>query len=283
MTDAAKVFSRLSDREQEIAHLYAIGNTSKQIADELHISPTTVRNHVATIYKKLEIANKSELLQLVNDSEPSQSRPINTTSAVSPNNDTVSISERALNSALAQQRATNDVLRVISHSPGDREAIFDVILDYALELSHSQLGIVYEFDDGAFKATGLKNVPEAFEEYLRSGPIVPGPKTGLGRMQKQHRIIHIHDVLSEDIYRSGDPLRIATADLGEARTFLVIPMLNRDKLLGAFTVYRQEVRPFTDEELTIVQTFSDQAAIALIITKLIDERNTLVDRLESNS
>ena len=283
MTDATKVFSRLSDLEQEIAQLYAIGNTSKQIADELHISPTTVRNHVATIYKKLEVANKSELLQLVNDSEPPQSDQSISASATPPITDPISIPEKALKSALAQQRATNDVLRVISHSPGDRDAIFDVILDYALELSHSQLGIVYEYDDGAFRATGLKNVPEAFEEYLLTGPIIPGPKTGLGRMTKQHRIIHIHDVLSEDIYRSGDPLRIATADLGGARSFLVIPMLNRDRLLGAFTVYRQEVRPFTDEELTIIQSFSDQAAIALIITKLIDERNNLVEALESKS
>ncbi len=283
MTDPAKLFSRLSDREQEIAHLYAVGNTSRQIADELHISPTTVRNHVATIYKKLAIANKSELLQLVNDSETTQSEQITATSSTPQNSEPVSIPERALNAALAQQRATNDVLRVISHSPGDREAIFDVILDYALELSLSQLGVVYEYDDGAFQATGLKNVPEAFEEYLRTGPIIPGPKTGLGRMTKQHRIIHIHDVLSEDVYRSGDPLRIATADLGGARSFLVIPMLNRDRLLGAFTIYRQEVRPFTDEELTIIQSFSDQAAIALIITRLIDERNNLLEKLENKS
>jgi DNA-binding CsgD family transcriptional regulator/transcriptional regulator with GAF, ATPase, and Fis domain len=272
--------SNLSVREREIALLYAKGKTSKEIADELCISPTTVRNHVATIYRKLEISNKTELINLTGRAAP-DAHFVSGTMAFQES--AVSSADRALAAAQAQQRATNDVLRVISHSPGDLEAIFDVILDYALQLSHSQLGIVWVNGDDGFTATGLKNVPAAFQEYLQSETLSPGPKTGLGRMARQHRIIHIHDVCSEEAYREGDPLRQATVELGGARSFLAIPMIHRDSLIGAFTIYRQEVKPFTDEELTLLQAFSDQAAIALIITRLIDDRAKLLSELENQT
>ena len=273
--------SNLSAREREIVLLYATGKTSKEIADELCISPTTVRNYVATIYRNLEISNKTELINLAGKTSEASlaadAYAVSSTMAVQES--VVSSADRALAAAQAQQRATNDVLRVISHSPGDLEAIFDVILDYALQLSHSQLGIVWVNGDDGFTATGLKNVPVAFQEYLQSETLSPGPKTGLGRMARQHRIIHIHDVRSEEAYREGDPLREATVELGGARSFLAIPMIHRDSLIGAFTIYRQEVKPFTDDELTLLQAFSDQAAIALIITRLIDDRARLLKEL----
>ncbi len=275
----------LSSREREIAMLYAKGQTSKEIADELCISPTTVRNHVAAIYRKLEISNKMELVNLMGRiSETnlvSDTRSMSGTIAVQES--VASSADRALAAAHAQQRAINDILRVISHSPGDLEAIFDVILDYALQLSHSQLGIVWVYRDNGFNATGLKNVPAAFQEYLQAEILYPGPKTGLGRMTRQHRIIHIHDVRSEEAYWEDDPLRKATADLGGARSFLAIPMIHRDNLIGAFTIYRQEVKPFTDDELTLLQAFSDQAAIALTITRLIDDRTRLLKELENQT
>jgi DNA-binding CsgD family transcriptional regulator len=283
--DKTTRLSSLSSREREIAMLYGYGQTSKEIADELCISPTTVRNHVATIYRKLKIRNKTELVNLTGKaSETNLATDIRSMSGtIAVQESAVSSSDRALAAAQAQQRATNDVLRVISHSPGDLEAIFDVILDYALQFSHSQLGIVWVNGDDGFNATGLKNVPAAFQEYLQAEPLSPGPKTGLGRMARQHRIIHIHDVCSEEAYREGDPLRQATADLGGARSFLAIPMIHRDNLIGAFTIYRQEVKPFTEDELTLLQAFSDQAAIALTITRLIDDRARLLKELENQT
>jgi DNA-binding CsgD family transcriptional regulator len=275
--------SGLSAREQEIAMLYAEGKTSKEIADELCISPTTVRNHVATVYRKLQVSNKAELANLTAAASeadaPSGAR--STSAAVTAQEPVTSSADRALAAAQAQQRATSDVLRVISHSPGDLEAVFDVILDYALQLSHSQLGIVWVNGADGFIAAGLKNVPEAFQQYLLAEPLSPGSQTGLGRMARQHRIIHIHDVRSEEAYRDGDPLRRATADLGGARSFLAIPMIHRDKLIGAFTIYRQEVKPFSDDELGLLQVFSDQAAIALTLTRLIEDRARLLQELEN--
>jgi DNA-binding CsgD family transcriptional regulator/transcriptional regulator with GAF, ATPase, and Fis domain len=279
---AASQLAGLSSREREIATLYAEGKTSKEIADELCISPTTVRNHVATVYRKLQVSNKAELANLTAAaSEADPPADTRATSATETVQEAVTTpAERALAAAQAQLRASSDVLRVISHSPGDLEAIFDVILDYALQLSHSQLGIVWVHGDDGFVAAGLKNVPEAFQQYLLAEPLSPGSQTGLGRMARQHRIIHIHDVRSEEAYREGDPLRRATADLGGARSFLAIPMIHRDKLIGAFTIYRQEVKPFSDDELGLLQAFSDQAAIALTITRLIEDRTRLLQQLE---
>lgn len=281
-SEAARLDS-LSSREREIATLYASGRTSREIAEALCISPTTVRNHVGAIYRKLEIGNKAELVNLTGRaSNEKTERDTSTTSEAAARREPVATSmDRALEAARAQQRATSDVLKVISHSPGDLEAIFDVILDYALQLSHSQLGIVWVYTDAGFIATGLKNVPAAFQQYLESAPLNPGPQTGLGRMTRQHRIIHIHDVRSDAAYREGDPLRKATADLGGARSFLAIPMIHRDSLIGAFTIYRKEVQPFSDDELSLLQSFSDQAAIALTITRLIDERSRLLQELQN--
>ena len=275
----------LSSRETEIAKLYALGQTSKEIAEVLCIAQTTVRNHVATVYRKLGINNKTELvIRLASINKTDSVAQAITQSEMRVIQDSVSsITEHSLLALQSQQYAINEVLRVISHSPGNLDAILDVILDYALQLSHSQLGVVYLYVDNGFKATGLKNVPAAFEKYLKAETIYPGPKTGLGRMVKQHRIIHIHDVRNEDLYRNGDPLRIATADLGGARSFLAIPMIHRDVLTGAFTIYRQEVKPFTDNDLGLMQAFSDQAAIALTITRLIDDRGTLIKKLEDQA
>lgn len=279
------LLNKLSSRETEIAKLYAQGQTSKEIAEVLCISQATVRNHVAAIYRKLEISNKTELVIRLGTADKSDSvAKAKTQSEPSMIQGPVaSITEQSLADLQAQQRAINEVLGVISHSPGDLDAIFDVILDYALQFSHSQLGVVYLYIDAGFKATGLKNVPAAFQEYLKAETIYPGPKTGLGRMIKQHRIIHIHDVRNEDLYKNGDPLRLATADLGGARSFLAIPMIHRDVLMGAFTIYRQEVKPFTDNELSLMQAFSDQAAIALTITRLIDDRGKLLRKLEDQA
>jgi DNA-binding CsgD family transcriptional regulator/transcriptional regulator with GAF, ATPase, and Fis domain len=265
--------SSLSARELEIAGLYADGKTYREISEELNISPTTVRNHVAAVYRKLDVRNKPALGSLLRDDREAPQGPGSVSAGDTP-------TERALKSIQAQQRAINDVLQVISHTPGDLDAIFDVILDYALQLSDSQLGIVYICVDGGFKATAFKNVPEDFQAYLQAGTIYPDPNTGLGRMAGQHRIIRIQDVRAEALYRTGDPLRVATADLGRARSFIAIPMIHRGALVGAFTIYRQQVEPFTDEELTLLQAFSNQAAIALTITQLIDGRDKLLKKLD---
>ena len=103
----------------------------------------------------------------------------------------------------------------------------------------------------------------------RAGGFSVSPATGLGRMEAAGDVINIFDVRSEEIYRTNDPLRYATAVLGGARSFVAIPMLAADKLVGAFTIYRQTVRPFSDETTRLAQIFAAQSVIALENARLI--------------
>jgi len=122
------------------------------------------------------------------------------------------------------------------------------ILGYALELCDAEFGILFEHEEPArFRATFSRGIPLAFQQWLdEQGEFSAGPLTGLGRMAAVQQVTTIVDVRAEAVYRSGDPLRLATADLGGARSFAAIPMLAGDRLVGAFTIYRQRVRPFSD-------------------------------------
>jgi adenylate cyclase len=126
----------------------------------------------------------------------------------------------------------------------------------------------------------MQRTSEAFTEFLRQGPIHPGPKTGLGRIEKNQQIVHAPDVTAELPYIEKDPLRIATADLGGARTFLAVPMLIDTILIGAFTIYRLEVKPFSEEQIRFVGQFANQAAIAAENARLLGELRALNENLE---
>jgi class 3 adenylate cyclase len=148
--------------------------------------------------------------------------------------------------------------------PKTPDDVFDILLDNALRLCEAELGILFLYDPSeGYRAAHLRGVPEPFADWLKRGPIEAAPGTGLGRIAKDHRALTIEDVRGEDIYRQGDPLRIATADLGGARSFAAIPMLAGDTLKGAFTIYRQRVRPFEQHHVELVDRFADQAVIAL--------------------
>jgi len=115
-------------------------------------------------------------------------------------------------------------------------------------------------------------IPPAFEEWLgEQGAFQAGAQTGLGRILSHRDVVNIADVCAEEIYRRGDPLRDATANLGGARTFAAIPMLAGERLIGAFTVYRQQVRPFDAKSLEVARMFADQSVIAIENARLIGE------------
>lgn len=154
--------------------------------------------------------------------------------------------------------------------------MFDTLLDNALRLCEAELGILFLYDPAeGYRAAHLRGVPEPFAEWLRRGAIKAGPGTGLGRIEANPHALNIEDVRGEDIYRQGDPLRIATADLGGARSFAAIPMLAGATLKGAFTIYRQQVRPFERHHIELVDRFADQAVIALENTRLLTEIRAL--------
>ncbi len=173
--------------------------------------------------------------------------------------------------ALEQQTATAEVLQVINSSPGYLAPVFDAMLEKATSLCEAEIGILFTHHSGSFIATAWHGTPVPFREFLTREPLRPSPETGLGRMAIERRLIHLSDVAERDSYRQGDPLSVASVELGGIRTFIAVPLVTDDTLVGAFVLYRQEVRPFTEKQIALLQSFAAQAVIAMENARLLGE------------
>jgi class 3 adenylate cyclase/putative methionine-R-sulfoxide reductase with GAF domain len=180
--------------------------------------------------------------------------------------------------ALERQTATAEVLQVINSSPGDLPPVFDAVVEKAMRLSEATNGYLFTYDGDRFHPAAIHGDPRLVEWHRQLGPFQPAANTGLERIRRGERLVHIPDVREVDVFRTVPGPRQA-AEIGGFRSALTVALRRDEVLLGALGVYRREVRPFSDKQIALLQNFAAQAVIAMENARLIGELHERTDQV----
>src|SRR6516164_5551154 len=175
-----------------------------------------------------------------------------------------------LTESLEQQTATSEVLQVIASSPGELEPVFQAMLANATRLCKASYGAMWLKEGDRFRNAAFHGpLPEAYLQQWRSATVsVTAP---LGRVVQSRKPLHIADLRQDQTYLNGHPLTLAAVHLADIHTLAIVPMLKGDEFVGVISVYRKEVRPFTDKQIKLVQNFANQTVIAIEKARLLKE------------
>src|SRR5262245_30344427 len=183
-----------------------------------------------------------------------------------------------LKESLEQQTATSEILSVIASSPTDIQPVFQTILDNAVRLCEAQNGAVFRFDGEVFRAVVWNNISPALDSFDQSTPIPPGRESALRRVGLEKRPVHIPDMLADPECIVPEPYREEGI-----RTNLGVPLLKENELIGAIAIHRREVRPFTENQIKLLETFADQAVIAIENVRLFQELKESLEQQTATS
>jgi GAF domain-containing protein len=164
--------------------------------------------------------------------------------------------------ALEQQTATAEVLQVINSSPGDLAPVFEAMLEKAIRLCEATHGHLFTYDGESFHLSAARSDARYIEWVREAGPVRPDPTTPLGRLTRGDRIVHVADIREDEGYRAV-PIFRESVELRGVRSIITVALLKDNVLLGAMNVYRQEVRPFSDKQVALLENFAAQAVIAI--------------------
>src|SRR6516165_10963520 len=188
---------------------------------------------------------------------------------------------RERDEALEQFSATSEVLKVISASAGELEPVFGAMLDNATRICEATSGLLVRAENDGFRIAASVRQRADIED-MKHRTFKFGPSTPIGRAIRTKQIVQVPDLSEDPAYLEREPLAVWAVEQSHVRTVLVVPMLKREELVGVFGLERDEVKPFTDKQIALVQTFAAQAVIAIENARLLNElRQRTTDLTES--